>query len=190
MSRTKTYFAWQSMKDRCLNPRCTGWPLYGGRGIKICKRWLKFENFLADMGEVLPGMTIERKRVNGHYTPSNCHWIPNEEQSRNTRRNRFITYRGKCMILADWAKELGINHASLRERLEKHTLSKALSTERLSKGLKGEAHLKAKLSNSDVRSIRRRYKFRVMSSLRLAREFSVSKQTILKIVKRSTWGHI
>ena len=190
MSYTKTYFAWQSMKDRCLNPRCTGWYLYGERGIRICKRWLKFENFFADMGEVPLGFTIERRRVNGHYTPRNCYWAPKGIQSKNTRRNRFITFNGKRMILEDWVREIGINHASLRERLEKYPLSIALSKERLSQGRKGESNRNSKLTDKIVRDIRRRYVPRKVSSLKLAKEFGVSKRLVLSVIHRKSWTHI
>jgi len=88
MSHTRVFRVWSDMLKRCLNPRSTSWPWYGGRGIKVCKRWHRFENFLSDMGEPSSGYSIERKDGNGDYEPKNCVWIPRGEQQKNrTWRN-------------------------------------------------------------------------------------------------------
>jgi hypothetical protein len=82
----RTYGIWQAMRGRCMNPNNSRWSSYGGRGITICKRWDKFENFLEDMGEVPEGLTLERKNVDGNYTPRNCKWATWEEQAKNKRK--------------------------------------------------------------------------------------------------------
>jgi hypothetical protein len=71
---------------RCNNPISKSYKDYGGRGITICDRWLKFENFLADMGERPKGLTLDRRNVNGDYEPGNCRWATRKEQAMNTRK--------------------------------------------------------------------------------------------------------
>ena len=84
---TPEYLAWADMRTRCLNPARTNYPNYGGRGIKVCRRWTKFENFIADMGRrPSPQHTVERQDVNGNYSPKNCIWLESHLQSRNQRR--------------------------------------------------------------------------------------------------------
>lgn len=94
MSNTKTYRIWKGMIQRCENPNNERYDCYGGRGIQVCKRWHKFENFLEDMGECpYPNYSIERVNVNGNYEPDNCTWIPLADQWKNKRpfkaRNQY-----------------------------------------------------------------------------------------------------
>jgi hypothetical protein len=81
-----TYAVWHGMKQRCTNPNFKQWKDYGGRGIKVCKRWQAFENFLADMGEKPPKLQIDRIDNNGDYKPSNCRWVTPKENSATRRR--------------------------------------------------------------------------------------------------------
>ena len=82
----RTYGIWQAMWGRCTNPNNSRWSAYGGRGISVCSRWKKFENFLADMGDAPPNLTLDRINVNGNYTPSNCRWVTWVEQAKNKRK--------------------------------------------------------------------------------------------------------
>lgn len=81
-----TYQSWRGMWTRCTNPNVKSYKDYGGRGIRICKRWESFENFLADMGERPQGLTLDRINVNGDYKPSNCKWSTRKEQAMNTQK--------------------------------------------------------------------------------------------------------
>jgi hypothetical protein len=78
-----TYHSWRGMKARCSCPKVNGYRRYGGRGIRVCARWEKFENFLADMGVRPAGMTLERRDNDGDYTPRNCCWATPEQQRAN-----------------------------------------------------------------------------------------------------------
>jgi len=84
---TGTYETWRGMKGRCLNKKRNDYKYYGGRGIKVCERWLEFKNFLDDMGERPEGKTLDRKDNDGNYEPSNCRWATKQEQQLN--RNNY-----------------------------------------------------------------------------------------------------
>lgn len=84
---TPEYRTWNGAKMRCVSQSNNQWPNYGGRGIKMCERWVdSFDNFLADMGpRPSTTHTLDRLDVNGHYEPGNCRWATPTEQNRNTR---------------------------------------------------------------------------------------------------------
>jgi hypothetical protein len=102
--------AWRGMLARCRNPRHPSYKNYGGRGITACERWNSFENFLDDMGKrPSPKHSLDRIDNNGNYEPGNCRWATRREQANNTRMNRFVTFDGRTMTLAQWARETGIH---------------------------------------------------------------------------------
>lgn len=119
MARTATYKNWQNMRQRCLNPNHKYYKHYGGRGITVCKRWLRFENFLTDMGEMPKGLSIERRNNNDGYSKENCYWATNKQQQNNTRTNVLIKYDGRTQTLTEWSEELGIHRGTLRSRLRR-----------------------------------------------------------------------
>jgi hypothetical protein len=95
MTGTPEYGVWLTMRRRCDTPSVERYPEYGGRGISVCDRWHKFENFIADMGR-RPSLqhSIERRNNDGNYEPSNCHWATRDEQVYNKRNNRLLDYKG------------------------------------------------------------------------------------------------
>jgi len=82
---TSEYNAWAGMMQRCYNSKHIGFRYYGGRGIHVCNRWFKFENFLADMGRCPPGLTLDRIDPNGDYKRGNCRWVDWYTQRHNRR---------------------------------------------------------------------------------------------------------
>lgn len=128
--KSREYHAWCKMKARCYRPTYQDFKHWGGRGISVCKAWKNsFEIFLADMGPMPLGYSIERKDNNGNYCPSNCIWIPRGEQSLNRSNSVKIAYRGTTMLLIKWAELLGFKESTLRgRRQEGWTDERMLST--------------------------------------------------------------
>ncbi|MFK3741057.1 hypothetical protein [Massilia sp. TN1-12] len=131
-SSDPTYSKYQAMKQRCLNPKHKSYADYGGRGIKVCDRWLEsFANFLADMGVAPDGMTIERDKSDGNYEPSNCRWATKQEQGKNTRSNVKVEIDGKSYpTLRDAAIAHGLPYGTVRMRTAGYgwSIERALKT--------------------------------------------------------------
>lgn len=85
-TKTKLYKVWSTMKARCFNPDSFRYKWYGDRGIKVCDRWLDFENFREDMGEPPAGTSLDRIDNDGDYEPTNCRWATQTEQIRKQER--------------------------------------------------------------------------------------------------------
>lgn len=109
--------SWGSMIQRCTNPKNPSYKHYGGRGIKICDRWRKFENFLIDMGCRTEGTTLDRRDTNGDYTPENCRWATRLEQGRNSRRNHLLTLGSETHPISVWAEKTGLSARSIEFRI-------------------------------------------------------------------------
>lgn len=120
------YGIWSGMKDRCYNPNHPKYADYGGRGIGICRRWLhSFVYFMEDMGpRPSKRHSIDRIRNNGNYTPKNCRWALPGMQAANTRKNIWVRFMGRKMIIRDWANEIGITQQHLRALLRDHSIKK------------------------------------------------------------------
>lgn len=114
---SKTYSVWNEMRARCRNPKHARYADYGGRGITVCERWEDFRNFLADMGEAPPGLTLDRRDNDKGYSKANCRWAPAAIQNRNTRKNRMITYDGETLCASVWARRVGVGVSTLCYRL-------------------------------------------------------------------------
>lgn len=133
---TGAYESWAAMKYRCSNSNHMHFDNYGGRGIKVCERWLSFENFYEDMGDRPEGMTLDRyPDFDGDYEPNNCRWATSIEQSNNKRNSHIISHNGETRTMTQWAKHLGIRPGTLSERIRKgwsieDVLSKPLSPAR------------------------------------------------------------
>lgn len=128
-SNTPEYRAWLNMRRRCYDKNQPYYKHYGKRGIRVCKRWLKFKNFLKDMGNMpAPNYTLERKKVNGNYQKSNCRWATQAEQTRNKRNSRKLTFEGRTQTITEWARELKMQRKTISFRLNKgYSIAQAFS---------------------------------------------------------------
>lgn len=94
---TPIHNSWCAMKQRCLNSNDDAYHHYGGRGIKVCERWLIFENFVKDMGLPPKGYQLDRINPDGNYEPSNCRWVTPQENNNNRRNSK--KYRGEYVYV-------------------------------------------------------------------------------------------
>lgn len=108
------YYVWRTMKARCLNPKARMYHRYGGRGIKICERWMLFDNFFADMGKrPSPKHQLDRENNDGNYEKNNCRWITSKEQGNNRSDNVRISLNGETLTLSEWADKFHIDYHEL-----------------------------------------------------------------------------
>jgi hypothetical protein len=121
-----------NIKTRCYNKNNPAYKWYGGRGIKICDRWLEnIDNFIEDMGtSYYSGATLDRIDVNGNYEPNNCRWVDWIEQANNRRSNTTIEYKDRTQTLAQWVRELNLKPSTTRQRIYelKWSIEKAFET--------------------------------------------------------------
>jgi hypothetical protein len=117
---TPEWRSWQNAKTRCYNPNRATDKWYHGRHIKMCEEWRNsFEQFLKDMGQRPTGTTLDRIDPNGNYEPGNCRWLSPKEQSRNTRRNVYVTWNGRKMCAREFADEIKANYWTLIKMLKR-----------------------------------------------------------------------
>ena len=121
LRNTPEYAIWSNMKQRCLNENHANWADYGGRGIKVCDRWLdSVEAFYKDMGpRPSADLTVERYDVDGDYCPENCGWETVQVQQNNRRSSHLITWNGEVKSMKDWCRALDIPYARTKQRIAK-----------------------------------------------------------------------
>jgi AraC-like DNA-binding protein len=104
---------------RCKHPVTHNYDSYGGRGVSVCERWLKFENFYADMGDRPDGCSLGRIDNDGDYSPDNCYWANNYDQQRNKRSNVTLLWEDRRWVLTDLCKHLGIYSTHLYRNMKR-----------------------------------------------------------------------
>jgi hypothetical protein len=104
------HYVWRTMLARCNNPNSGSWKYYGGKGIKVCLRWLDFINFLHDMGErPSSGHSLDRVDSNKDYSPENCRWATRSEQQKNKTSTKWYSNGEFAGTLVECASYVGIS---------------------------------------------------------------------------------
>lgn len=120
LSKHPLHKRWSSMRYRCHRKSNPGYSEYGGRGIKVCARWLhSFEAFFKDMGPTFkPGLSLDRIDNDGNYEPSNCRWATQHEQNLNRRITKFVWFRGKKTTAVQLGRKYNVPVARIKQRLD------------------------------------------------------------------------
>jgi len=123
---TPEYRAWHGMMQRCYYKKSVSYRRYGAKGIKVHPCWHDFVGFLSYLQKSIGrrpnnSMTLDRINNRQGYEPGNIRWASRHLQriNQSAHRLRKITYKGKALILKDWALKLGINYSSLYSRLSR-----------------------------------------------------------------------
>lgn len=119
LEATKVYNAWAAMKQRCLNEKTRFYHLYGGRGIMVCDKWMKFDGFFEDMGVPKTNRhSLGRINNDGNYCKENCRWETPKQQIRNRSNTKFVIYDGEKKSLAEISEKFGHKAKLVRDRLK------------------------------------------------------------------------
>lgn len=110
---------WRAMKHRCENNRDTAYKYYGGKGIKVCKDWNRFDAFQSWSLEngYSDNLTIDRKNSEEDYSPDNCQWVDMVSQNNNKCNNKYLEYKGRTQTLAEWCRELDLVYSRVKARI-------------------------------------------------------------------------
>lgn len=102
---------WETMKNRCENPKREKYKDYGARGIKVCEEWEKPIAFVewALSNGYQKGLQLDRIDNNGDYSPQNCRWVTPKENSRNRRNTKLLTINGETKCVAEWCETIDIS---------------------------------------------------------------------------------
>lgn len=134
MSHSRLHHIWNSMKQRCENPKAISYKYYGAKGVSVCEEWQEFKPFCewAMANGYRDDLTIDRINNDGNYCPENCRWATNKEQQNRTSYNRQYTYNGETLNITQWAEKAGISRNMLYKRLSRGwSIEKALTTKKL-----------------------------------------------------------
>ena len=182
-SKSKAYNSWSAMLQRCFYTHGRAFRNYGGRGITVCKRWLKFENFFADMGNPPKGMMLDRKNTNGNYCPENCRWATRTTQNQNRRNAIWITRKGETHSGVEWSRITGLSDGTIYSRVKRGAPTDKL----LAPSMQGD-HWR-KLTEADVRTVLK-LRNSGLGYAEIGNLFGVTHSAIYAIVKGKSWKHV
>jgi hypothetical protein len=178
---SKEWNSWDHMKRRCSNLNDQNYPNYGGRGITVCERWLKFENFYADMGDApTKAHSLDRIDVNGNYEPTNCRWATNKEQQNNRTDNKILTIDGESKTVSQWAEFTGLPISTIWSRINNGITGTGLFAPNCDR--MGENNSRAIFKNTERFDIVKMYSSGITQAV-IARKYNVVVGTIKSVVR-------
>lgn len=117
---TPEYRAWAAMRNRCsFSARGRNKKYYYDRGIRVCKRWVRFESFIKDMGKRSLDSILVRIDTSKGYAPSNCKWGRFADQINNTSRNVFYPYKGARKTISQLSRISGSPYDLISNRIRR-----------------------------------------------------------------------
>ena len=126
-SYSRAYSIWRNMVSRCAYPSHSAYPRYGGSGIRVCKRWRRFQGFYEDMGDPPKGHTIDRLDNSLGYFKENCRWATVKEQNNNYSRCHFFDFQGQRFTIMQLSEKYHVPYNRLRRRLIQQKKDVAIS---------------------------------------------------------------